>query len=170
MSKKAAVLSVMLIALGGLLGFNLGSARVALAKGQSSSQGSGQVQPELPAPPAEWVLSTAVESTTASVTKAAGGAGVQHVIDCVSGSVFSTSSSGAGNEFTLLLEDHPSTGGTTFLSQWALPITYGEYGHGSVNLCGLNIVGSVNGSEQLTFDGGSTLIWESVTMIGHDAT
>lgn len=168
MSKKATILLMVVVAAACLLVFRSVFATVALASPQDSPQDSSQTPPPLPAPPAEWVLSAAGAGTTQSVTRPAGGAGVQHVIDCVSGSVFSAST--GGGALALLLEDHPSGGGTTFLSQWELPVPSSVNGHGSVNICGLNIVGSANGSDQLTFVGSGTNIIESVTMIGHDAT
>jgi hypothetical protein len=163
MTKKATLVFTILALAACFLSYKVGSVPVALAKGRSAQQDpAGQVAPPLPAPPAEWVLHAVNGTNPASVTKPAGGAGVQHVVDCISATVTTTSSTGNLVDVELL------DGSGVQWAQWALPVVPDVNGMGAINLCGLNIVGNTNESMTLTFqaNGGS----QSVVLIGHEAT
>ena len=93
---RRAVLTFTLLALSAcILSYKLGAAPTALAKSHPGQE-TVTAPPPLPAPPAEWVVhATAAAGSIASTTRATGGTGVQHVIDCISATVYGTTNIGA---------------------------------------------------------------------------
>jgi hypothetical protein len=87
---------------------------------------------------------------------------VQHVVDCVNATVFSTTQE--GGEVALELID----GSGLMLLQWDLPVAASTGPPTQISLCGLNIVGLANEQMTLTFQ--SNTGHQSVELIGHDAT
>jgi hypothetical protein len=173
MPRKAVLLFTLLALTACFLSYKLGSSPVAYAKSHPAQQDSpteGAAPPPLPPPPAEWVVFSAPGvGSLASVTKPGGGAGVQHVADCVSASVTAFSGSGGGVSRAVLY-DLPVTGGAHALAEWVLPVPASGSGGGSLNLCGVSIVGTFNGGMELTFDSFGPSVIETVDIIGHDAT
>ncbi len=173
MPKKAVSLFTLLTLIACLLSYKLGSMPVAFAKSHPAQQEAATepaAPPPLPAPPAEWVVFSApAVGSLAAVVKSAGGAGVQHVADCVSASITAASGAGGGAAHAILF-DLPATGGSQVLADWVLPVPASGSGGGSLNLCGISIVGTSNGRMELQFDASGSTIIETVDLIGHDAT
>jgi hypothetical protein len=127
----------------------------------------------LSAPPAEWSISSAPGvGVGAVVTKAAGGAGVQHVADCMIATTYyqpgNTTTAGPSNQ--VYIQDLPVSGGQTFLGIWDIATPNSLYGMSTISICGLNIVGSSNAAMKAAYSNFGTSIVQSVTLIGHDAT
>ena len=128
---KKAVLTFTLLALAAcFFSYKLGSSPVALAKSHSPQDGA--VAPPLPSPPATWVLHQDGNAPS-SVTKPAGGAGVQHVVDCISATVTQANGQQAGGIINLQLLDGA---GIQYL-QWGLPIAANTGPPSQISICGL---------------------------------
>ena len=163
MTKKILPLFVLITLAACLLSYKLGGTPTALARASSQESVADGPSPLLPAPPAEWVVYGEGNGTSAAVAvRPAGGAGVQHVVDCISATV--ATSGTAGGFINLHLFD----GSGVTLMQWLLPVVSSQYGQAGVNLCGLNVVGTANQAMYFGFQSNSG--YQSVEMIGHDAT
>lgn len=165
MLKKPAFAITVLALSACFLSYKFGSTPVALAKPRAPQEDS--VAPTLPPSPGTWAINVlAPESARAIATKAAGGAGVQHVATCVSATVENFNA--VPGNLTLQLLD-----GTVILQQWQLitPYSTGSFGGGGLvfSLCGLNLAGSVNTSMTLQFSVNGTNQTENVNLIGYDA-
>lgn len=146
-----------------LFSYKLGSASVALAGPGHVQEELPAVAPPLPAPPAEWVVhATATPGGTAAATGSSAGTGVQHVVDCISATPYGTANIGA--EVPLEIID-----GINFeYAQWLFLVASSNGPPSQITVCGLNIVATANESVTLTFQ--TNLGFQSVELIGHDAT
>ncbi len=164
MLKKILPLFVLITLAACLFSYKLGSAPVALAKaGPTTGEVNELATPALSAPPAEWVIQAVTSpGTIASVTRAAGGAGVQHVVDCISATLWASSSVGAAVPLQLI-----DGNGTQWL-RWSLPAASSNGPPSQISICGLNVVGGTNESMILEFQ--TNIGYQSVELIGHDAT
>ncbi len=164
MLKKVLPIFTILLVAACFLSYKHGSAPTAFAKGNGSPQQvSDPAPPPLPAPPAEWVVhAVANPGSIAVATRPAGGAGVQHVVDCVSATVYATS--GVGDEVALQLLD----GSGAQLMLWTLTAASSSNGPSQVSICGLNVVGVAN--ETMTLEFLTNVGFQAVNLIGHDAT
>lgn len=167
MTKKVLPLFVLITLAACLLSYKVGSAPVALAKGRAAAQEtSDSATPlTLPAAPATWTLWNAGGNTTApiTVTQPAGGAGVQHVATCVI-ATFVNSAASAGGDTVTLWDGNYSIG--KVLLAWDLRALIGT--SDSVNLCGLNVVGSANTPMTLSILDYAQ-VGGTVGLIGYDA-
>jgi hypothetical protein len=174
MSKKVVLPLTLLFLATCILSYKLRSVPAALAKGRPAQQDLAErVPPPLSAPPAEWSISSAPGSGgAASVTRAYGGTGVQHVADCIIATTYyqpgNGTSAGPSNQVYLL--DIPASGGQTYLGIWNIATPNSLYGMSTISICGLSIVGSSNAEMKLAFSNSGTDIVQSVTLVGHDAT
>jgi hypothetical protein len=118
--------------------------------------------------PGDWsIWGSPAANTQATVTKAAGGAGVRHVVTSVSGTVTSTTTAPAGGRISLALRDGISGSGT-LIGIWDLPVAAAANSGASFALSGLNIVGSPNTAMTLEFAAaGGANTFESVTLTGY---
>ena len=165
MTKKILPVFVLITLAACLLSYKLGSALIVLAKASTTMQeATEQATPALPAPPAEWVVHGEGLNTVAAATRPAGGAGVQHVVDCIDATLTSYPSTTGGGIINLELLD----GSGTIWLQWVLPVASSSGPPTQVSMCGLNIVGNANQSMTLTFQTNTGA--QSVELIGHDAT
>jgi hypothetical protein len=117
MSRRAVLLLTLLTLVAGyLVGHKLSAPPAVL----------GAASPPLSAPPAEWVVHDLTASGTAAVaTRPAGGAGVQHVVDCISATVVSAPGGvNAGVLETVELVD----GSLGVLMSWELAVVNGADG------------------------------------------
>jgi len=168
MPRKTVLLFTLLTLVACLLSYQLGSAPSVLAKSHVTAQdAAANVPPPLPAPPAEWVVFDYASGTAATTTKA-GAAGVQHVADCISFSGVVTGNSPSALTATVELLD-----GSTIIMRWDPGLPTRAAGNAQVNMCGLNVVGTVGNSMTLEFTSGTSgnsLTLENVNLVGHDAT
>ncbi|HLJ26552.1 MAG TPA: hypothetical protein VKY85_07565 [Candidatus Angelobacter sp.] len=112
------------------------------------------------------VVSSPAAGSQATASKAAGGAGVRHVADCVSVSA-GASTAPTATVLTINLRDGATGAGTVLWStQIAAANTAAQ--HGSVHLCGLNQIGTANTAMTLEFAASLANESESVTLIGYD--
>ncbi len=166
MTKKVLPFFVLITLAACLLSYKFGSAPVALAKARPSPQETADSATPLtlPAAPATWALTNNFENGTAwlSVTEPAV-SGAQHVATCVTGGISNLNTTYKGTIVNLV---NGSAGGSSILLSWPLvapPST--EY---SVNLCGLNVVGTVDTPMTLEVLEGSGL-QVSINLVGYDA-
>lgn len=151
MTKKILPLFV-LITLGAcLLSYKFGSVPVAHAQ-------------SLPPSPNTWVLHNAGGNVTTplTVTKPAGGSGVQHVATCV----IATFSNQRTTSFTTVAYLFDGNYGGPQLLTWNIAAPGGP--SDSVNLCGLNVVGTAN-TPMTAAIGDNTNIFVTVGLVGYDA-
>jgi hypothetical protein len=172
MNKKAISAVGLLTLTACLLTYKVSTSPVAFAKPRAPQESGAGVAP-LPAPPAEWTISSSPGiGNAAVVTRAAGGAGVQHVADCIIATTYyqpgNTTTAGPNNQ--VLLQDIPVSGSQTYLAVWNIATPNSLYGMSSTSICGLNIVGSSDAQMKAFFTTSGTSIVESITLIGHDAT
>jgi hypothetical protein len=173
MPKKAVFLITLLTLAACFLSYTLGSTPVALANRRAGVQNeAAQAQPPLASPPGTWVLTSAAQgSTPASVTKAAA-SGVQHVVTCVSASVWFNGASDYGS-FRLLLRDGPSGTGNIIMQWWEnMPAaTGGNAQLYTFSQCDINVVGNADSAMTLEFDRiDSPVMLQTVNLVGYDAT
>lgn len=134
----------------------------------------------LPAPPVEWSYSSA-SNLNGSATQSFSAwpanivvpavSGVRHVVDCVSITVGWTGNTQGSPEFAVVqLQD--GVAGSAALLQWAvLPQINAQ----TINLCGLNVVGTAGNAMTLTITKGGNYYgfeyteYASLNLIGHDA-
>jgi hypothetical protein len=171
MPKRVVFLVVSLSLATGFLGYRLGSTPVTLANPRPTPQDASTAElpvAALPTAPAEWTFTSMPSQGTApSIVIPAGGSGVKRVVDCVSiNDIHVGSTSGSFDQ--VLLEN--GVAGSAKLMRWDLGIPAANSGGASIQVCGLNIVGSANTAMTLRFgsvNGGS--ISASVDLVGHDA-
>ena len=122
----------------------------------------------LPPSPETWsVTAYGGAGQTVSISQPAGGTGVQHVVTCIMATYYNTTVGTKTAAELVFLRNGPSGTGPILL-QWPFEVAVGATG--SVNLCGLNLVGSPNTAMTLEFPGNqSTSAGEVLSMIGYDA-
>lgn len=105
--------------------------------------------------------------TQASASRAAGPtSSTRHVADCVTASAGASAAPAATN-LALNLRDGASGAGTIiWLTQIVAAATAAQ--HGTVTICGLNLIGSANTAMTLEFSAGLANEFESVTLTGYD--
>lgn len=130
----------------------------------------GQLQPGTPflySGPRWSVTSAPAVSTVASASKAAGGAGVKHVADCISFSAGATSAP-ALTKLQVNLRDGATGAGTIVLQKIVvIPAATGQ-SVAAHSVCGLNIVGTANTAMTLEFSALLTNLFEEVSLTGYD--
>lgn len=171
MTKKVLPLFVIITLAACLFSYKLGSAPVALAKGRTSAQEiSESAAPlTLPTAPATWALTKYLGTggtPGASVSRPAGGTGVQHVATCISVSIGLLGSAPSSEGELAVLRDGASGTGT-ILFQTYFSLQPGQSSTQSV--CDLDIVGSPNTPMTLEFEAGTSYTIEYVNLIGYDA-
>lgn len=130
-----------------------------------------QIGVALSAPPANWSIThTPAADTQATITRAAGGAGVVHICTSITATLIAPAGSVSGN-VQINLRDGASGLGTilwsqTFLVGGATSVSAGVIG---IALSGLQIPGSPNTAMTLEFSaaGGANTL-ESVALTGYD--
>lgn len=101
--------------------------------------------------------------TQAVATIAAGGAGVQHVVDCIIWSAFATTAPSLSGVQVVVVD-----GSTNIIVVGlAVPASTGLL-LGPQGLCGLNLVGTANTSMSVAFGAAVTNLSESVTITGYN--
>lgn len=105
-------------------------------------------------------------STRGTVTRAAGAAGVKHVVDCVMFEAGATTAP-AATALTVDLRDGASGAGA-ILKQWRItvPATTGQ--HTNTNICGLGLTGTAATAMTLEFSALLTNEFQSVSLTGFD--
>lgn len=134
---------------------------------QYRNLGSSQFAPVV-APPTDWsVTHNPAVNTTATATKAAGGAGVRHV--CTSIHATMANSGGAAVVGSVVLRDGAAGAGAILWSgEMAVTAVAGDYR--AISISGLNIVGSPNTAMTLEFQAGpGANMFQSVALTGYDA-
>lgn len=128
--------------------------------------GGGVVGSELVHLPGDWSINNTPNSATqATITRAAGGAGVRHVCTSISATL-ACGSTAQASVVVLNLRDG-ATGAGTIL--WSKQVILPANGLWEVSLGGLNIVGSAATAMTLEFGAaGATGTFESVSLTGHD--
>jgi hypothetical protein len=150
MSKKVIFLFTLLILIGCMLGYKFGSAPVAHAQ-------------SLPASPATWSLTNSYDGATGqvSVTQPAV-SGAQHVVTCITAFM----SAGTAAQTTNVFLINGSATGTDYLLHWNMQAPAGS--SSTVNLCGLNLVGTADTPMTLEIADG-TDISVNINLVGYDA-
>lgn len=116
------------------------------------------------------VFSNPAAGTVASATRAAGAAGVVHVVDCISLSAVTAGATAATN-FKVQIRDGASGAGTVI---WQFQIgggvfaNAGSYISGIHSFCGLNLQGTAATAMTIEFDAGLANLLEDVNMSGYD--
>jgi len=112
-------------------------------------------------------VSAPAASSQATASKAAGGAGVRHVADCVSFSGGATTAP-ALTQLTINLRDGATGAGTVLWSHTVvIPASTGQ----SVlpfSACGLGLIGSANTAMTVEFSASLTNLFENVSLSGYD--
>jgi hypothetical protein len=168
MTKKILPLFVLVTLAACLLSYKVGSAPVALAKGRSAPEGASESAAPLtlPAAPATWSLTNAGglgNPTEVYVTEPAL-AGVQHVATCITATYVNAGATGSASGAGLFLVNG-NYGGPGVL-HWELLATNGN--SSSINLCGLNVVGSVDTPMTLEI-ANLPNAYVTVNLVGYDA-
>lgn len=116
--------------------------------------------------PGEWAIQhTPAAATQATITRAAGGAGVRHVCRSVTCSILATAAQG---QIILNLRDG-ATGAGTIL--WSSQFSLGAASSDRITLSGLNIVGSGNTAMTLEVAAAPAATnFASVALTGYDAS
>lgn len=116
--------------------------------------------------PGEWAIqNTPAAATQATITRAAGGAGVRHVCRSVTCSILATAAQG---QIILNLRDG-ATGAGTIL--WSAQFSLGAASSDRIALSGLNIVGSANTAMTLEVAAAPAATnFASVALTGYDAS
>lgn len=131
---------------------------------------SGATQPfsQLVTRPGDWTtLSSPAVNTQATVSKAAGGAGVRHVCTGISARFIGGTTAPAATQAVLNLRDG-ATGAGGILLQYTIIIPAVIGAKDEVNLTGLNIVGSPNTAMTIEFGGaGGANTFQSVNITGY---
>ncbi len=115
---------------------------------------------------ARWsVNSNPVVSTQATASKAAGGAGVRHVVDCISFSTGATTAP-AATALTVQVRDGATGAGTIIWERRVVAAastgTFNEFA-----TCGLNLIGTANTAMTIEFSALLTNLFESVSLSGY---
>lgn len=109
------------------------------------------------------VMSNVAAGSLANAAKAAGGAGVRHVVDCIAFSGGATTAPVATSLGILLIDNAT----TVWVYSLGIPASTGQL-VGPISFCGLNIVGQVNQAMNIQFSAGLTNMTEAVSMSGYD--
>lgn len=112
------------------------------------------------------ILSTPAVSVQATASKAAGGATIRHMADCVNYTAGAIAAPVA-TQLTLNLRDGASGAGSIIWSK-TLTIPATAAPHYDFSVCGLNLAGSLNTAMTLEFSALLTNEFESVTLTGYD--
>jgi len=117
---------------------------------------------------ARWgIFSQPAASAQATISKAAGAAGVRHVADCVSFSAGSIATPAAAAQVSVNLRDGATGAGTVLWTQEIATTTVvGQYA--TFSFCGLNLIGSAATAMTLEFNASATTVSESVSLSGYD--
>lgn len=124
---------------------------------------------QLVAPPGEWAINSApAAGTQASVTRAAGGAGVRHVAKAVAITLASTGLLPTVATFTVSLRDGPSGGGAILMT-WVIRVDAAiNKNYAPITMCGLNVVGSADTAMTIEFNAGAANLLQAVSLTGYD--
>ncbi len=116
---------------------------------------------------ARWsVNSNPAVSTQATASKAAGGAGVRHVVDCISFSSGATTAPGAATALTVQVRDGASGAGTIIWERRVVaPASTGTFNEFAT--CGLNLIGTANTAMTIEWSALLTSLFESVSLSGY---
>jgi hypothetical protein len=122
-------------------------------------------------PPVTWGVSNVpAANTQATISRGSGGAGVRHVCNSISASLYSGSTvvTVPATPVTVRLRDGASGAGTILWEQGiSIPTTAGECN--IINIAGLNILGTAATAMTLEFSGaGGAGSFETVSMSGYD--
>lgn len=138
--------------------------RGASASNKAAATSNASVQVE--AGPRWRVTSTPAVSTKASASKAAGGAGVRHICDCITFSAGSTTAP-ALTKLNVDLRDGATGAGTIIASYTVvIPAATGQ-NVAPHSICGLNLVGSDNTAMTLEFSALLTNLFQDLTISGY---
>src|SRR5262245_30970564 len=123
----------------------------------------------LVAPPGEWSVQAApAANVLASAARAAGGAGVRHVLRSLSASAGAVGAP-AATVLNVVVRDGASGAGA-ILWQRMVPVTAVAGAVGAFDVVGLNIVGSANTAMTVEFAAaGGAGVFETVAATGYDA-
>lgn len=119
------------------------------------------------ASPGEWTITVAAAvNVTATVTKAAGGAGVRHVLTSLRGVVNAVAAQ--TTPLVLVVRDGATTAGTIL---WQSKVTALIGTDGVIDATGLSIVGSANTAMCIEFTAaGTTNNFETISGTGYSVT
>lgn len=122
------------------------------------------------ATPGNWALTNLpIVNTQATITRAAGAAGVRHIATSIT-ATFSSGTSSAGGAVVAVLRDG-STGAGTILWQSNMQFTAAVDGGQTIVVPALNILGSPATAMTLEFTAaGGANTFESVSVTGYDVT
>jgi hypothetical protein len=118
--------------------------------------------------PGQWAVThSPAANTQATISKAAGGAGVRHVCTSLAARIVGGTTAPAAVSVTLNLRDG-ATGAGTVLASWTFVLAGAIAAKDEVILCDLNIVGTANTAMTLEFSaaGGANTL-ESVNLVGY---
>lgn len=141
--------------------------RTASATNIAAQSGLGA---QISAPPGEWSINhTPAANTQATITRAAGAAGVRHVCKSITATLIGLA---AAVEATVLVNLRDgATGAGTILWSTRLLVQGGTGAETGISLSGLNIVGSAATAMTLEFAAaGGANTFESVAMTGYDVS
>jgi|GEM_PF-3430628 len=115
-----------------------------------------------------WSVSSApAAGSQATASKSAGGAGVRHILDCISFSAGSTSAP-ALTQLSINVRDGASGGGSVIWQHTVIiPAATGQ-NVSPFGLCGLGLVGSSNTAMTIEFSASLANLFESVDISGTD--
>jgi hypothetical protein len=118
--------------------------------------------------PGNWAITNVpAAATQATISKAAGGAGVRHVCTSIA-ATFSTAGTAQATALVLNLRDGATGAGTVL---WSKQVVLNTNSVWDVNISGLNIVGSANTAMTLEFAAaGVAASFESVALTGFDCS
>jgi hypothetical protein len=121
--------------------------------------------------PGDWSVTHApAVNTVATISKAAGGAGVRHVCTSITGAIRGGTTAPAAIQGTLTLRDGATGAGTILWSQTVV-LAAAVGAKDEVCVSGLNIVGSANTAMTLEFAAaGGANTFESVALTGYSVS
>ena len=159
--KKVVLFFAILAIVGCIVSYRLGTAPIAHAKPRSTPEETSS----LPTAPPTWTITGAsTYKQPASVTRPAGGTGVQHVVMCIA---FSMNSGSPGKvSSTAILRNGPSGTGTPL---WQYNFTLEPGTSVDHSVCGLNIVGSADTDMTLETSAYGSTVGSFVNLVGYDA-
>lgn len=128
--------------------------------------GTTQSQNISVAEPGEWTLvdseAAGVQST---VTKAAGGAGVRHVLRSLTGTLITT---GANSGLATVVVRDGASGLGTILYRFSLALSGTANTEDHFGLSDLNLIGSANTAMTIEFTAGTANLIETISASGYD--
>lgn len=122
---------------------------------------------------ARWSITnsgTAASGVQGTISKAAGGAGVRHVIDCIGWSADSAAAIAAANVLLNVRDGATGAGTVVWFHALSFP-TAAALGIQEVpvaQICGLNIIGTANTAATIEFSAAVTGSIQAVNMTGYD--